>query len=313
MGERNRRRAAANRRWHDRPVEYRGYVQRPSRESACWHPSDWNRVARTLDGELSFVTSELLMVPEGIVSVMRCSRCGGRQEERFDAFRSSEHDVEHVATLVAAPHGRFKESHRACTKAKRSHTLPARVASILDSRLAHAERAIRAGRRCDAYISLLTDTKEYRIDGVQSLVPGSVNGGRDRLHGIAQLHFGIRALIAHEDIAPLGVVLVTEAWSIPATGASDSWSAPSGAANRTEALSILVVTPSFARTGVATITRDGGRLDAGPGVLGEVTWAEVGPSALIDGMLAQSAAPLSLVREALEQTPTDPSVRSLLD
>ena len=39
----------------------------------------------------------------------------------------------------------------------------------------------------------------------------------------------------------------------------------------------------------------------------------VGPSALVDGMLAQSGAPLRMVRDALEQMTTDPLLHSLLD
>jgi len=220
--------------------------------------------------------------------------------------------VERVAALVAAPHRHFEEEHRACPEATVERTLPLRLAHTLDARLAAADRAIRAGRRCDAYISLLTDTREYRIDGVQSLVPGSVNEGRDRLHGIAQLQFGIRMLIAQEDITPLGIVLVTEAWTIPWTSATETWRAPSGARDRSEALTINVVTPSLAMNGIANITRDGGQYD-GPGVLSPVIWGQLGRSALLDGILAGSAAPLRVVRDAMEAPSTVSSVRSLLN
>ena len=213
--------------------------------------------------------------------------------------------MEGVAALVAAPHRQFEEAHRACPISSPERPLPLRLAHTLDARLAAADRAIRAGRRCDAYISLLTDTKEYRIDGVPSLVPGSVNEGRDRLHGMAQLQFGIRTLIALEDITPIGIVLVTEAWTIPWSSHTEHWPAPSGAADRTEALSINVVTPSFARNGMAPIARTGGRLDNGPGVLSPVMWGQLGRSALVDGMLAQRGAPLRLVRDAMEAPSTD--------
>lgn len=307
MGESKRRRTADTRSTSDRTEQQQGHMGRPHHHGANWQPDDWNTTLYDFDAHVPHVSGELLLIPEGLANITRCLACGGRREERFDLCCVADRKIQGFIDTAVASSEDFEHVHRDCATKPIQYVIPESLAHVVESAVAQAERAIRKGTSLEAHLAICTTKGGLVIQGVSQLPPGSANGGKDRLRGIAELQRGVRARL--EFAVPIGFILVGEVWLSESSAVAGRYVSPSIAQDRKEKLGVHIVTPTFTRVGLADITRGANPLNVRAGLLGPMMWTEtIGPAALFDGMLACSNHDLRRIQEALETHTTSASL-----
>lgn len=281
--------------------------------NALFPREQWGTVAFRSDAEsASWVETEIIRDPYGFVAVGRCTYCGGRQEGFIDArpylaLDEAERTPSAARRLVSDSLEAALDPiltgwaplHADCPSAPRRYHTPLDASEFLDTIVRAARSDIASGVVFPGHTMILDTSKRGLAYPIFDL-PRSEPGNAHRLNELTARKAAVRSMIAARDLDVLAAVTVAEAWmSTPPPGTRDVDDLPDEIAHpwmdpkRKEALVVGVSTVDFSRVGIAPIERDGGRMDEGPGQVGEIEWEMTsGRSALLDGLLATSSTPI---------------------
>jgi hypothetical protein len=272
------------------PTHIPELVLEPFRADRIWSDKpSWTKIL-LCHWEGSPVTAQGIPVPEGFVSIARCSACGSRAEHLVDCRSFGHPDEASLEVAIRASHQPFQAplnailaAHRSCT----GSTLP----SVAPNVLAFAEvMGRRAGARLQAGTSIGARLFLLRAGGaVHSLRMDDARHGGDMPREVAQRLAVVRDTLRSSEDPLVAAVLLAHCWTNECDTTLPS-RVPLG-----EGMMVTVATPDLARIGFAPIPGPHSkgkkvrrmRLVA-PGAVAPVTWRVVnGPSLMTDGLFAR--------------------------
>lgn len=254
--------------------------------------------------DMPHVEAEARVAEEGMLVLVRCTRCGGRDAylvtdtqlaDRTAASESTSGAVVSSREAARVRGARWQADHAECRTAPRAQVLPAEVAALADRRVSEVEEVLRGGGRVRPMLTLLLADGTRADFGLAHLPAGTQAGGDERSAAIARVHAEARAHVRRTAEEAVAALIVSEAWGVvvdPAHASSSSehgvYRAPSQAPTRRDLLMVLVATPSVTFHGMAPIDRiDGGRGSGRGQVTPPTLRALTGQAPLIDGVLAR--------------------------
>lgn len=239
------------------------------------------------------VAVDLFRDPDGVVAVARCEKCGGRWEAILDGrpraelgagdrWQQIEEQVKDFRGLVL---DQWAPDHAACADHPMEFHTPQLAEEFVDATIKAARIDIAKGKPWLGHVSILTSDDKAISYPIHDVPPSSSTDNRREAEMIARKNVA-RNLIAARDLDVVAVVAVGEAWASTNEVEVCPWMDP----DRSEMLVAAVVTPSFGRMGMMTVTRARGVGGEGPGTVGDINWRPLtGKWLLMDGLCATSS------------------------
>lgn len=248
----------------------------------------------TVDG-IPHIRVRATAVPEGVLEVYRCMRCGGIEEILFHLGYLDESDSYALKRLVSSAredvNERWIPEHRDCGNLDDPslENLPDRLREARRLALDQARQSIREGEPVPVNIVVLLAEQ----DGSDLVLPVRFDGigrynDRQRRRKYEREKARVRKKLQNSDVERIGALAVGEAWYVEGDGEHCVENvAPSRLPERKEALVLEVRSPDYTYVSFAPIRRHEAGAHEGPGELGEIRNQMVGAwSRLVDGLLA---------------------------
>lgn len=268
----------------------------------CFGPDKWGHQLTSLgpkDGQDFKGSIDFYFDPSGLVMSVRCDVCGGRHEAlsetkhfvrllREDKPKEAAAELHSQVEAMASPAlDEWFPEHEDCPDTPRKHETPSTVQDFLDVSLRAATKDIESGDAAGGYLTIL-DTQGRAFSLSIRDLPERKQDPDAKVREMSYRKACLRQMIRAREDDILAAVLMSEVWMTPAHNlGTDSYVPPSADPDRTEALSIMLATPTFARVGLAQIERNEGVVGKGPGRVGEMSWDPLrGPSLFTDGLFA---------------------------
>jgi hypothetical protein len=273
-------------------------INPPALTGSAFRKKRWGTVC--LEGTIEthpYISASYIDVPEGLLLVSTCARCGGRGEHLFDLRFVPDAARGHRACLDHHDSAeRFMDAHMACSTEPLQQILPSPLKPFLSALESAARTEIRKGRQFPPAICVVTTDVRcfaYSLTNIDAYGPRST----DRLNELTSRAAAMREYIRARNLDVLAAATVSEVWSREPSPDQREWvdddprrflSSPTS--ERSEALAIWVVTTSAAFGGFAPITRMGGVINEGPGRVGDLDWMTCGDAPIFNGLLATDVA-----------------------
>jgi|GEM_PF-4717374 len=119
------------------------------RATSAFEPALWHSPDRLVRFRSEGISGENFCVPEGVVHVIRCRRCGGR-DEHLSLYQpgASDEDALRDRQLAGARHADFGARHDQCAITPRVHRPLATVGAFSEYLIAEATEILRTGPLC---------------------------------------------------------------------------------------------------------------------------------------------------------------------
>lgn len=249
---------------------------------SVWTATEWESVI--FDGcwkDHSHLLTTAFKVPEGILTTMACSICGGHRGRISDYRNLSIEEAvarcEREYRTVLSGFTSWAREHSSCPSNPKTHRLPEEMMESTDRILRLTREDLAGGIPTSPWFVLHGENSEPMVGNI----PEAEN--RRELHvALAGWHTTVRRILNNFVGSPAYAVLVTESWM----GEAGEAVPPSESPNRKEVLVVEQMTPNVRRVGVAPIRRDGGTPEDGSGELGELRWSPAPWSRLSLGLFA---------------------------
>lgn len=225
----------------------------------------------------------VIHVPEGLLGIAQCSRCGGRAEHLASVPATVCPDSYEFLDFMSPMVEQFDDwgaAHSHCTPGTLSEHAPA-VESFVQRALGRARKLLAADRGLLPGIWLLLEGGSVMVIPVDGL-PRDPADPSVRASAVARTHAGIRRHLVTLGLRAEAAVLLTEAWT-----ANPTRDLQSGTGNRREAVALAVTTRAWGGAAIAPLIRTSGRVEDGPGTIGEFKWGTMRAALLLDGLLAE--------------------------
>jgi hypothetical protein len=228
-------------------------------------------------------TLKVSHVPEGLLGIAQCSRCGARAEHLASVPATVDPDSDEFLDFMG-PMVRWLSdwgpTHSHCSPGTLSERAPA-VESFVQGAIDHARGLLAADQGLLPVIWLLLEDGSVMAIPVDGL-PRDPADPSVRASAVARMQSRIRRHLTVEGHRAEAAVLLTEAWT------SERMSNPSAAlGERREAVALAVTTRSWGYGAIAPLIRTSGRPEDGPGTIGTFEWGPLCVSLLLEGLLAE--------------------------
>ena len=241
------------------------------------------------------VSHEVIGTVEGLLSLRRCSACGGRHQLVADMRRLAGEFDERLATaseLLDRATGRHVDSwavmHAWCAESPLVHEVPTRVAELVQSHVDAAAAKLLVGEAVHGELRVIMEDEQVVGFPVGLLPPANAtDGARLRKMAVHTMHAALREFARLRHTRAAAAVLVAEAWCATVDVGSPAGVPPRDDPMRSEVLAVVAATPSAIFAATAPLTRERGLPGVGPGLVGAFELEVVTePSLLLDGLLA---------------------------
>ncbi len=218
-----------------------------ARATSASAPESWHVPAR-LDALLpDGISGECFSVPEGVVDVVRCRHCGGRNEHLTVSKRSASEATAHRSgQLTARRHIEFAAHHAQCAIAPRVYRPLPDVAAFADFLIAEATEILRMGDGVQQAAYMMHGSGMADFDYPPSS-PGHAGNESAYRVSVAELHREVRHCIRENALSVQAIAHVGTCWVSADPRATNGAIGAKSAPDRAEALAITVVTPSDGR------------------------------------------------------------------
>jgi len=248
-------------------------------EDTLWNPSEWNDGISLDPVDGSRFEYQTCKVPEGLMCLAVCRACGGHHEHVVDLREDPNLVMAEGPRLLKNRLDQWQERHAACDSKPRVHAIPDWVVRLTEHRVEEARERLAKGQVVEP--ALTVGGLDAPVVGVE--VPSVVAGRHANQVGRAAWHAALRQALRELMGRPEAALLVSEIWT-----AGPGPVRPSLAEDREEGLMVLQFTRHVCRAGLSAIHRPSGRVDTGPGHLGELQWFPgVARSNICAGILAK--------------------------
>lgn len=232
-------------------------------KKTVWSPAEWEEgfAVHDLQGN-GHLVSRTCKVPEGLMSMGLCTSCGGYHENVVDLRQNLERTEGAGRALLESRVRAWLEQHAVCDRMPRSYAVPDWVMRLTEDLVKQARKTLAAEQSVPAMLFVLDHATLAQVQVPRFAV------GPDRQRAVrARWHAALRQHLRRTVGRPEYAVFVSEAWT-----AGPGPVRPSRAKDRKEVLTVQLLTREVSRTGFARIGRPSGKLETGPGVLGELEW-----------------------------------------
>lgn len=225
---------------------------RPDRPQSTGHPTSifepelWHLPATGVSVIQDGVFAEHFCVPEGIVGVIRCRHCGGRDEQLTEYPHAvSEEDAVVHGRESARRHGDFMARHDQCAIKPRVYRPLATVRAFSEYLIAEATEILRMGDCVQQAVYLMYENGMADFD----YPPSTHHAGNEAAHrtAVAELHWDVRRFIREHALSVQAIAHLGTCWVSADPLATDGTLGAMAAPDRAEALAVTVVTPTDGR------------------------------------------------------------------
>lgn len=252
------------------------------RSTSAFAPDQWHVAASgTVNARLS---TDDFCVPEGVVRVIRCPQCGGRDEHLTLYPRgASDEDAVRGGRIASERQAAFAARHHLCATQPIGFRQPGTVTAFAHYLVTEATAILRMGDSVQQAAYVMCDSGMVEFD-YPSSPPGHTNATATRI-ALAELHSAIRRFIREHALSVQAIAHLGACWVSEDPRATLGTLGAKSAPDRTEALAVTVVTPTDGRIlylPLASVSDD--RL---AGRLSVPRWHVLSQRApMIDGLLA---------------------------